>query len=116
MLSGSDDNGDDNSDTDYAVIDDSNRALAQAAGQDLADGLQPRNAARQGSAFVMDIRLSKIFDFGWPGNLELLFEAFNLFNHANRLTTLDGIGSPNFGFLNVVGFPRQIQIGVRYRF
>ena len=115
VRSGSDDNGDRNR-NDYAVIDDSNRARAQAAGQDLAGGLQPRNAARQGSAFVMDIRFSKRFDFGRPGTLELLFEAFNLFNNANRLTTNTSIGSPNFGFLNIVGSPRQIQVGVRYRF
>ena len=40
----------------------------------------------------MDIRFSKLFDFGRPGNLELLFEVFNLFNKANRLT---GVGSEN---------------------
>ena len=31
----------------------------------------------------MDIRVSKAFDFGRPGNLELLFEVFNLFNYTN---------------------------------
>jgi hypothetical protein len=63
----------------------------------------------------MDIRLSKLFDFGNPGNLELLFEMFNVFNNANRLTSNQSIGSPNFGFLNIVGEPRQVQLGVRYR-
>ena len=115
VLSGGDDNGD-GKDEDRAIVNDSNRALAQAAGQDLADGLQPRNTARQPSAFVMDIRFGKVFDFGRPGNLELLFEVFNLFNTANRLTTNDSLGSDNFGFLNIVGPPRQIQLGVRYRF
>ncbi len=114
VLSGRDSNGDRNT-NDYAVIDDTNRARAQAAGQDLADGLQPRSAARQPSAFLMDIRLSKVFDFGTPGNLELLFEMFNVFNNANRLTSNQSIGSPNFGFLNIVGEPRQVQLGVRYR-
>jgi hypothetical protein len=115
VTSGRDDNGDRNT-NDYAVINDSNRARAQSAGQDLADGLQPRSAARQPSGFLMDIRFSKLFDFGRPGNLELLFEVFNLFNNANRLTTNPSIGSPNFGFLNIVGDPRQVQLGVRYRF
>jgi hypothetical protein len=114
VLSGRDDNGDRNT-NDYAVINDSNRARAEAAGQDLADGLQPRSAARQPSAFLMDIRLSKLFGFGDRGDLELLFETFNVFNNANRLTTNQSIGSPNFGFLNIVGEPRQIQLGVRYR-
>lgn len=114
VLSGRDSNGDRNT-NDYAVVDDTNRALADAAGQDLADGLQPRSSARQPSAFSMDIRLSKLFDFGKPGNLELLFEMFNVFNNANRLTSNQSIGSPNFGFLNIVGEPRQVQLGVRYR-
>ena len=65
----------------------------------------------------MDIRLSKVFDFGRPGNLELLFEVFNLFNYTNRATSNGSAGSPNFGFLNQVLFnPRQVQLGVRYRF
>jgi hypothetical protein len=41
---------------------------------------------------------------------------FNVFNNANRLTTNYSMGSANFGFLNIVGEPRQIQLGVRYRF
>ena len=56
-----------------------------------------------------------MFDFGRPGNLEALFEVFNLFNNANRLSTNNSAGSPNFAFLNALGAPRQIQIGVRYR-
>jgi hypothetical protein len=40
---------------------------------------------------------------------------FNVFNNANRLTSNESIGSPNFGFLNIVGEPRQVQLGVRYR-
>jgi len=115
ILSGLDDNGDSNR-NDYAVIDDSNRALVTGAGQDVSDGLQGRSTARQPGSFVMDIRLSKLFDFGNAGTLEGIFEVFNLFNSANRLSTNDSVGSPNFGFLNIVGPPRQIQIGVRYRF
>ncbi len=113
VLSGIDSNGDRNT-NDYAVIDASNIGRAQAAGQDLAEGLQPRSSARQPSAFGMDIRVSKLFDFGRPGRLEALFEMFNVFNNANRLTTNQSIGSPNFGVLNIVGDPRQIQLGVRY--
>ena len=74
-----------------------------------------RTDARNPGSFVMDIRFSKVFDFGRPGNLEALFEIFNLFNNANRLSTNTSAGSPNLGFLNIVGAPRQIQLGVRYR-
>lgn len=114
VLSGVDSNGDQNT-NDYAVITDANRARAEAAGQNLPDGLQKRSAARQPGALSMDIRLSKVFDFGRPGNIELLFEMFNVFNNANRLTSNQSIGSPNFGVLNIVGDPRQVQLGVRYR-
>ncbi len=115
VTSGNDDNNDGNR-NDYAVIDDSNRALAQSGGQDLADGLQGRNSGSQPSTFVMDIRFSKAFAFGGAGRIEGLFEVFNLFNTANRSSTNGSIGSPNFGFLNIVNAPRQIQIGVRYTF
>jgi hypothetical protein len=115
IRAGRDVNGDSNN-NDYAVIDDSNRALVTGAGQDVADGLQGRNTAKQPNAFVMDIRLSKVFNFGDVGNLEAMLDVFNLFNNANRLTTNGAAGSPNFGFLNIVGAPRQIQVGVRYRF
>lgn len=114
--SGSDDNGDNNR-NDYAVIDDTNIGLARSAGQDLEFGLQGRNSARQPGIFAMDIRLSKVFDFGQPGRLEIMLDVFNLFNNANRFTSNESIGSPNFGFLNgLVNDPRQAQIGVRYRF
>jgi len=116
VTSGVDDNGDGNR-TDQAVIDDTNRALVQGAGHDLPDGLQLRNSARQPNQFNMDIRFSKVFDFGEPGNLELLFETFNLFNTTVRATSNGQVSSPNFGFLNQVLFnPRQVQLGVRYRF
>ncbi|GMR23206.1 MAG: TonB-dependent receptor [Acidobacteriota bacterium] len=115
IRSGVDDNGDGNR-NDRAIVDASNRALVDAgAGTDVADGLQARNTARQPGTFVMDIRFSKVFDFGRPGNLEFLFEVFNLFNNANRLTSNIQVSSPNFGFLNIIGSPRQIQLGVRYR-
>ena len=69
---------------DQAVVDDSNRALVQAAGQDLPDGLQTRNSGQQPGWFIMDIRLSKAFDFGSAGRIEGIFEMFNMFNNAVR--------------------------------
>ena len=116
MTSGFDDNGDQNF-NDYAVVDDSNRDVALAAGHDLPDGLQSRNSARNPSFFILDIRFGKVFDFGRPGNFEILVDVFNLFNNANRFTTNTAIGFSNFGFLNgLLNDPRQVQIGVRYRF
>ena len=51
-----------------------------------------------------------------PCGFEGIFEVFNMFNTANRSSTNGRLGSPNFGFLNIVNPPRQIQIGVRYTF
>ena len=90
-----------------------------AAGQELEDGLQGRNTARNPSVFLLDIRFSKVFVLGSAGNLELLVDVFNVFNNANRYVSGVGvfIGSPNFGVLDgLLSEPRQVQLGVRYRF
>ncbi len=114
VLSGRDDNLD-GLFNDRAVVDDSNRARAEAAGQDLPDGLQPRNSARNPSFYNVDLRVTKAFDFGEPGQLELLFELFNVFNNPNRRTSLGRLDLANFGSLNLIGESRQAQLGVRYR-
>jgi hypothetical protein len=114
VLSGRDDNGD-GAFNDRAVVNDSNRARAQGAGQDLADGLQPRNSARNPNYYNMDLRVTKVFDFGRPGRLELLFELFNVFNNPNRRSSLGRLDLANFGTLNLIDPARQAQLGIRYR-
>jgi hypothetical protein len=115
VFAGSDVNNDGNG-NDYAVIDDTNRERVRTAGLDLSDGLQGRNSAREPSFFNVDVRFGKTFDLG-PGRFEVLIDVFNLFNHANRFTTVTSIAAPDFGSLNgLFSNPRQVQIGVRYRF
>jgi len=114
VLSGSDNNGD-GAFNDRAVVSDLNRARAEAAGQQLEDGLQPRYSARNPNFYNMDLRVTKVFDFGRPGRLELLFELFNVFNNPNRRTSLERLDLANFGNLNLIEPARQAQLGVRYR-
>jgi hypothetical protein len=114
VLSGADNN-QDGLFNDRAVVNDTNRARAQAAGQDLPDGLQERNSARNPNFYLFDLRVTKRFDFGGPGQLELLFELFNVFNNANRRTNLGRLDLSNFGTLNLIGESRQAQLGIRYR-
>lgn len=114
IRSGRDDNGD-GLFNDRAVVDDKNRARAQAAGQNLEDGLQKRNTGRNPTFFNMDIRLTKGFSFE-NQRLEVLFDVFNLFNNANRRTSLGRLDRSNFGLLNLIGASRQAQLGVRWRF
>ncbi len=67
--------------------------------------------------FTFDMRLSKVFKFGEKISLEPIFEAFNLFNNRNqrslpRPLTFNFDGTVSAGF----GEPRQVQLGVRFKF
>jgi hypothetical protein len=67
--------------------------------------------------FTFDTRLSKIFKFAEDMSLEGIFEAFNIFNNRNqrslpRPLTFNFDGTVSAGF----GEPRQIQLGLRYKF
>jgi hypothetical protein len=74
-----------------------------------------RNSARAGSAWQLDLRLSKILV---PGRrrIELLGEIFNVTNQRNW-SSFDGVvGNTTFGKPTASGDPRQIQIGIRADF
>lgn len=114
VVSGDDDNGDNNN-NDRPVVTSTLQSFAAGAGQDLPLGLLERNAGRQPANYTVDVRVSKLFDFDERANVEFLFEIFNLFNNANRFTSNGNINSSNFGFLNAIGSPRQIQLGARVR-
>ena len=84
-----------------------------------------RNTGRGEGYFSVDMRLAKNFDFG-NNRLELIFEAFNIFNRTNfnfRPGTVNRfIDFSDPGSLAVLGTatevfdPRQIQIGVKFDF
>jgi hypothetical protein len=77
-----------------------------------------RNTQRlENEFFTFDVRVSKVFKFGEKLSLEPIFEAFNLFNNRNqrslpRPLTFNFDGTVSAGF----GEPRQVQLGVRFKF
>jgi len=77
-----------------------------------------RNTLRlKNEFFTLDLRVSKVFKFNERVSLEPIFEAFNLFNNRNqrslpRPLTFNFDGTVSAGF----GEPRQVQLGVRFKF
>jgi hypothetical protein len=68
-----------------------------------------------------DLRLSRTVEFARSQRVELMFEAFNLFNRANVVNVNNTIGngptpSPTFKQVTAVGDMRQIQLGARWTF
>jgi hypothetical protein len=79
-----------------------------------------RNSARQRSTASVDVRLSRSIPIG-TSRVELLLEAFNLFDRTNILAVNNVFGTgtaplPSFGQPTLAGDPRQIQVGVRWQF
>ena len=83
-----------------------------------------RNAG-VGSAFsTVNLRLSRTFALGRRARLDGLIEAFNLLDRRNDIAriTVFGTGAyptnpaPNFGQVTVVGEPRSVQLGFRFRY
>lgn len=67
--------------------------------------------------FTFDVRASKAFKLSETMEIEGIFEAFNLFNNRNqrsvpRPLTFNFDGTVSAGF----GDPRQVQLGVRFKF
>lgn len=63
-----------------------------------------------------DMSLFKNFKFTEDQNLELRFEAFNVFNHAQFLNPTGEINSSTFGLVTSARAGRIMQIGVKYAF
>jgi Carboxypeptidase regulatory-like domain/TonB dependent receptor len=98
--------------------------------------LAPYNSLRGDPYYEVDARLAKNIKLGENRNLQLMFQAFNLFNHANYGNNLDGTvatlnadkagATPNAGFANPLGFinptsstlPRSFtgEFGARFTF
>ena len=78
---------------------------------------RPRPYAGPGSSNV-DASLFKQFGFTEVRKLELRFEFFNLFNHANFANPAAAISSPaTFGKVsNVINTARQIQLAAKFYF
>ena len=83
-----------------------------------------RNVGEGDDFSTVSLRLSRTFRLGGRAQVDGLIEAFNLFDSRNDLAriTVFGTGvyptSPaaNFGQVTVVGDPRSIQFGLRFRY
>ena len=79
------------------------------------------NAARGDNTFLFDMRTTKFVGFGGEKKLGLFVEFFNLFNTVNFGNKYNGNGrsatfrQPN-GYIDGIGYPRQIQLGTRFLF
>lgn len=103
-----------------------NNACHCSAPPDFRVGTLGKNTGRGTSFFQVDMRVAKNFDFSHRYRLELIFEAFNLFNRANfnfRAASVNNVvvfDDPevmqNLGKATEVYSPRQMQIGVKFDF
>ncbi|MFL5402726.1 MAG: carboxypeptidase regulatory-like domain-containing protein [Gemmatimonadales bacterium] len=78
-----------------------------------------RNTIRRDNKyFSWDIRVSRPFNLGHQGAMELIFEAFNVTNNDNFKDPSSGGTFLNFDgtIRSGLGEPRQFQAGVRYLF
>jgi hypothetical protein len=80
-----------------------------------------RNTGRGFDYSSLDLRLSRRFRFTENADLELLVEAFNVFNRANYSVPNNTFGTgtappASFGRPTAAMDPRQIQVGFRFNF
>ena len=70
---------------------------------------------------TFDLRVSRPIRFGDRQRLDVMLEAFNLFDHVNTVNVNNTIGtgaipSPTFRQVTAIGDMRQMQLGVRWSF
>jgi hypothetical protein len=83
--------------------------------QDRPAGL-PRNSGDGPSFMSLDVRVVKSFRLSSAGELQLLWEAFNLTNRVNYDDPVRVLSSPNVGQFTQALPPFQMQLGVRVVF
>jgi len=76
-----------------------------------------RNSGRGATLWTVNLRLAKAIAIG-PTHLNLIVEAFNVFNHVNPTNYIGDMQSPLFGRPTSAATgafgPRQIQFGIRW--
>jgi len=63
-----------------------------------------------------DMALSKSIGFTESKSLDLRFEAFNIFNHAQFQNPNGSIDSSNFGVITAANAPRILQVAGKFHF
>lgn len=97
-------------------------------------GIEPRNTFEGDGLQSVDLRISRAFNLGERGRLQVIAEAFNVFNTLNIRffntvygapdfipvgtpgTFVEGSPNPSYGTPRAIFNPRQIQFAVRYSF
>jgi hypothetical protein len=78
---------------------------------------EERNSGRGATLWTVNLRLAKAIAIG-PTNLNLIVEAFNVFNHTNPTNYIGNMQSAFFGRPTTAATgafgPRQIQFGIRW--
>jgi hypothetical protein len=64
---------------------------------------------------IFDLRLSKVFDFGRFGKLELMLDGFNVFNSVTTLAWVTQ-SSSTYHYITQVFAPRIFRLGVKWGF
>jgi hypothetical protein len=80
-----------------------------------------RNSGRQEATSTVDVRVSRPFAVGGNHRIDVMVEAFNIFNRRNILAVNNTRGTgaeplASFGQPTLAGDPRQVQLGVRWTF
>jgi len=77
----------------------------------------PRNFFKQPPIKYVDLRLSRRFAITEKAKIEVLAEAFNLFNHTQFLNPDGNItNTSTFGYVDRVRDPRLLQAVLRFVF
>lgn len=93
------------------------RFVASASRPTLNFGTAGRNILTADGIINFDIGLSKNVNFDEQRRLELRWEIFNLFNHANFGVPVNDINAPNFGRVLSTSTPeRQMQFAIKFLF
>ncbi|MBM3762440.1 MAG: TonB-dependent receptor [Acidobacteria bacterium] len=79
-------------------------------------GNAARNTAYGPGFFNTDFNLSKAFNIKERQQVDIRWEAFNLFNNVNFNNPATGLGGTNFGWIVSAREPRIMQMALRYRF
>ncbi len=79
-------------------------------------GNAARNTARGDSIYQLDMALSKSFEMFKGNSLEFRVEAFNVLNKTNFRAPNGNRSTSAFGTITTTYDPRQIQLGVKFKF
>ena len=93
---------------------------------DASGNIVERFPENQPNFYNVDMRVMWTGNLGKAGEIDLLFEVFNLFNNDNFATTTFNFASPLFGLCGsaanttncdrFLGVSREVQIGIKWRF